>query len=208
MEQEFWDLLSRYNADNVFNPWASADPNDVGATPISDRIRRLMAHLDCDAKYILIGEAPGHRGCRFSGVPFTSEWQYVDSRIAGPFAGKRITTFNLPLREASATIVYRTLDELGITDSTIMWNAFPWHPHAADLPYTNRTPTPREVLIGAPILARLLYAFPGVRVIAVGQIAKRLLNGLGIQSTLVRHPSMGGASAFKQQMVDLTRERA
>lgn len=206
INQEFWDRLSRYEGENVFNPWRMIDPNDAGETPISDRIRRLDAHLDCNAKYLLIGEAPGYRGCHFSGVPFTSEWQYFDSRIAGPFAGKRITKFDAPLKETSASVIYRVMDECGVTDKTIMWNSFPWHPHNPGVPMSNRTPKPREVMVGAKLLGYILEANPGIRVIAVGRIAEGLLAGLGVRSASVRHPSMGGSNIFRQQFIDLTKE--
>lgn len=209
LNPHFWIHLKAYgggNTTDVFNPWADEDPMDANLHGADDRIQRLDAHLDCNAKYLLIGEAPGYRGCHFSGVPFTCEWQYFDSRIAGPFAGKRITKFDAPLKEASASVIYRVMDECGVTDKTIMWNAFPWHPHNPGVPMSNRTPKPREVQRGVTLLAFILEANPGIKVIAVGRIAEGLLAGLGVKCTSVRHPSMGGSNTFRQQFIDLTKE--
>lgn len=204
MKAEFWSLLTDYRSENVFNPWAESDENDAAGNGPGERVERLRDHLDCDAQYLLIGEAPGYRGCHFSGVPFTSEWQYFDSRIASRFAGQRLTSFRLPLKEASASIVYRTLDALGITKQTVFWNAYAFHPYGETV-LSNRTPKPREVYDGAKLLTMIVNHLPRARVISVGQIAKRLLEALKIKSVAVRHPSMGGSRQFQDQMVELAK---
>src|SRR5919198_4980884 len=62
--------------------------------------RRLEEYLEArsDAPILLVGEAPGYRGTRISGIPFTSERQVTGT---GP-------------AEATATIVHRVLAELGL----------------------------------------------------------------------------------------------
>jgi hypothetical protein len=62
------------------------------------RRQRLRAYLElrADATVLLVGEAPGYRGARISGLPFMSERQLTG---AGP-------------AEAAATIVQRVLAEL------------------------------------------------------------------------------------------------
>jgi hypothetical protein len=64
------------------------------------RQERLREYLDGKrhAGLVLVGEAAGYRGARISGLPFTSERQLTGR---GP-------------AEATATIVQRTLTELGI----------------------------------------------------------------------------------------------
>jgi large subunit ribosomal protein L13 len=63
---------------------------------------RLAAYLEArvEAPILLVGEAPGYRGARISGLPFTSERQLTG---AGP-------------AEATATIVQRVLAELGLAE--------------------------------------------------------------------------------------------
>src|SRR5436305_10915059 len=95
------------------------------------RRARLAAYLveRRDAPLLLVGEAPGYRGTRVSGIPFTSERQLTGT---GP-------------AEATATIVQRVLAELGLTDLVLLWNVVPTHPGTAT---SNRTPSRAEVAAG------------------------------------------------------------
>ena len=116
------------------------------------RSERLLCYLRAreTAPLLLVGEAAGYRGARVSGIPFTSERQLTGG---GP-------------AEATATIVRRTLDELGLEDETLCWNVVPTHPH-------------RELARGRTALA-------------VGRLAQAALD-----APYVRHPSHGGAAAFR-----------
>jgi hypothetical protein len=145
------------------------------------RRRRLAAYLGSRgrAEIVLVGEAAGYRGARDSGVPFTSERQLSGS---GP-------------AEATATIVHRVLDELGLEEAVLLWNLVPTHPHRPGRPETNRAPTPAEIAAGRPFLAEVA----GRRsLIAVGRLAER---ELGVPS--VRHPSHGGGAVFRQGLIEL-----
>src|SRR5205823_144916 len=122
------------------------------------------------------GEAPGYRGARVSGIPFTSERQLTG---AGP-------------AEATATVVHRVLAQLGLTEQVLLWNVVPTHPGTAT---SNRRPTAAEVRQGLPFLEALA---DGRRVIAVGRVAHDALGG-----AYVRHPSHGGAAAFEQALAAL-----
>jgi uracil-DNA glycosylase len=139
---------------------------------------RLAAYLDArwDAGILLVGEAPGYRGARVSGIPFTSERQLTGS---GP-------------AEATATIVQRTLETLGLGGDVLLWNVVPTHPGTE---CSNRAPTRAEVAAGL-VFARELAR--GRRVVGVGRLAA---NALG--APYVRHPSRGGASAFTAGLRDL-----
>jgi uracil-DNA glycosylase family 4 len=121
------------------------------------------------AETILVGEAAGYRGARVSGIAFTSERQLTGE---GP-------------AEASATIVQRVLEELGVTDDVLLWNVVPTHPGTA---MSNRRPTRAEVRAAQPFLAELTR---GRRVIAVGRLAADVL-----EAPYVRHPAHGGATEF------------
>jgi uracil-DNA glycosylase family 4 len=130
------------------------------------------------ARLLLVGEAPGHRGARVSGIPFTSERQ-----LTGASPG-----------EATATIVHRVLAELGLAEDVLLWNVVPTHPHLPGRPETNRRPTALEIEAGASFLGELAR---GRRVLAVGRVAHRVLGGAHI-----RHPSRGGARAFREGLLE------
>jgi uracil-DNA glycosylase family 4 len=139
------------------------------AALLRERLRRYLLSR-ADATLLLVGEAPGYRGARVSGIPFTSERQLTG---AGP-------------GEASATIVHRILRELGLEDDVLLWNVVPTHPGT---PATNRRPTRVEVDSSTPFLRELAA---GRRVVAVGRLAEGVLG-----APYVRHPSRGGARAFR-----------
>lgn len=144
---------------------------------------RLRHYLEARraAPVVLVGEAAGHRGARVSGLPFTSERQLTG---AGP-------------AEATATIVRRTLVELGAEDGVLLWNLVPTHPHRSGLPASNRPPTRAEIEAARPFLQRLAR---GRRVVPVGRLAHAWLGGV-----YVRHPSHGGAQAFRAGLEEALR---
>jgi uracil-DNA glycosylase family 4 len=133
---------------------------------------RLERYLDerGATPFVLAGEAPGYRGARVSGIPFTSERQLSGE---GP-------------AEATATVVHRVLAELGLEDDVLLWNVVPTHPGDER---SNRRPTRAEVAAGLPFLRELAR---GRSVVAIGRVAHAALGG-----RYVRHPSHGGAAAFR-----------
>lgn len=204
MNPEFWTRLREFRSDNVFNPWADHDLLDILPFGPASRRNRLAAHLNRDAKYLLIGEAPGYRGCHFSGVPFTCEKQLCDGDVPRIGVCSRITTRKLPWSEGSATVIWGTLHELGIADQTVMWNAMAFHPHLPGNLYSNRAPTRDELLCGMDILSMVVESFIGATRIAVGKTAATTLKNLNFRiDHEVRHPSMGGANLFRAQMREL-----
>jgi hypothetical protein len=118
-----------------------------------------------------VGEAPGYRGTRVSGIPLTSERQLTGS---GP-------------AEATATVVHAALSELGVEPEVLLWNVVPTHPGDE---VSNRAPTRPEVEAGLRFALELVR---GRRVLPLGRIAQRSLGG-----AYLRHPAHGGAAEFRQ----------
>lgn len=199
--EQFLRLLQRYRAAHVFNPWSDRNRDDSAGNGPRARRERLAAHLDIDAKQVLIGEAPGYQGCRITGIPFTSERLLMAGRIPRVVhGGARLSTRSRPWSEPSATILWSSLYELGIERSTVLWNAFPWHPHRPRAAYSNRPPTRVECACGLEVLNALLEAMPHARLFAVGRHAQRALTHLGREAVLLRHPAQGGAVQFRRAL--------
>jgi uracil-DNA glycosylase len=152
----------------------------------------LVAMRDLQPALMLVGEAPGVRGCRLTGVPFTSEMVLLEQMVPGK--PMPVTRNDQPVKEATATMVWEAVGNW--TRLPVMWNAFPWHPYRPNQPCTNRRPNNKELALGAPFLQEMVRWFEGVRVVAVGNSAELSLKRLGIPCTKVRHPSFGGKTAF------------
>jgi hypothetical protein len=198
----FWRLLRQEAGPNVFNPWVDHDAGtDLQRNAPAKRRERLAAHLDADVRLVLVGEAPGYQGCHVTGIPFTSERLLIAGSIPRVVAGApRLSSRHIPWSEPSATTVWGTLHGLGLADHTVLWNAYPWHPHRPGELQSNRTPTPAERVAGIPVLEALLTAFPSARVFAVGRTAEASLRDAGQSAEALRHPSMGGAALFRSQL--------
>lgn len=194
----FFRLLLAECGEHVFNPWTQRDEaNDDRLNGPAARLERLRAHLRIPARRILIGEASGYQGCHISGIPFTSERVILAGEVPRVRAeAARLSLRHIPWSEPSATTVWGTLHTLGIAETTVLWNAFPWHPHEPGQPQSNRTPTRAERAEGMTALAALLEAFPQAELFAVGRHAQLALGQLGRKATPLRHPSMGGARLF------------
>jgi uracil-DNA glycosylase len=172
------------------------------------RLVRLLQHFDCIPKYLLIGEAPGYQGCHFSGIPFTNEKLLLEGRVPRVKVNLRITRREPPWSEPTATVMWKTLRDLGIDEETVMWNAFAWHPFRPDEPMSNRAPTDAELVKGIDVLRAVTSHFKGEQVIAVGRVAERALKRLGVAvNGSVRHPSYGGVTDFRNGMAALIEKR-
>lgn len=181
----------------LFNPYRDKCEHDLPHNDWKAKRARLEHHLDCDARVILVGEAPGYQGCRYSGVAFTSERLLIEGAVPRiPQVSARLTSRKRPFSEPSATIVWKTLYRLGIAEQTVMWNALQLHPVGAKGPWSNRTPTDDELDRGKVALLRLRQAFPQAVMVAVGRKAQATLGALGFEVPQVRHPANGGATAF------------
>ena len=150
----------------------------IGAEVRRARLAGYLASRE-RAPILLVGEAAGFRGARVSGIPFTSQRQVSGT---GP-------------AEASATIVRRVLEELGLEESVLCWNLVPTHPHRPGRPESNRPPTAGEIAAGRAFLDVLARKR---RVVALGRLAQRELG-----TTYVRHPAHGGAAAFRAGLIEV-----
>ena len=169
------------------------DRPDAGAIRRSNLFGYLSSFAECPS-VLVVGEAPGWRGCRFSGVPFTSEAQLCDGAL--PFTGHQSSAASSPYAENTATIFWRSARPYG--SSFLVWNCVPFHLHRPDDPLTNRAPTRREILAHLESLTALLALLEPRLVVAVGRSAGWALRQMDVPCTYVRHPSHGGADEFSK----------
>src|SRR5680860_1017481 len=89
---------------NMHNPWRDTCKTELYVNGHELRRERLKRHLNApNPRLLIIGEAPGYQGCRYSGLAFTSERQLVERfipRMEG-LEGERITDRETPWSEPS-----------------------------------------------------------------------------------------------------------
>ena len=104
--------------------------------------------------------------------------------------------------EPTATIVWGALLKIGVLPHEfVLWNAFPWHSFDPDRGLlSNRMPNKSEQAAGLPALEAFHKLFPCDQTLALGKIAARQLEQIGVDAHRVRHPASGGAKLFRQQI--------
>ena len=203
------------NSSGIANPYRDEDGDldRSGAAKIRRKNLRLYLERVGVPRLVLLGEAIGYRGGRFSGIPFTSERQIAgdgEERLAWTGgAGFRPSGRHPSLwLEPSGTIVWSALASLpSVPRGVLLWNAFPWHPQGAGGPLSNRTPERSMLKENLHVLETLLSLLPArTRLAAVGRTAEAALGLLGVPAVPLRHPAHGGATRFRSQLGALLSE--
>lgn len=201
MLHDVWALLSAHvfgtpSTEERFNPYRDRNAElDISAAPARRR-ENLRAYLSIFSEappLFLLLEAPGPWGCRFSGVPITSEAQLVDP--AFPIDGTQTSRKEEPHTEYSASIFWRVLQPYA--PHFFVWNSLPLHPHNPNEPLSIRTPRRTEVRAWQELLRDLLDVLDPIHIVGVGRKAERALDEIEADPTYVRHPSQGGAKKFE-----------
>ena len=177
--------------DQLFNPWFATDEHDHDNAHLL-RQQNLIAYLRSrqNAQFLFVGEAAGCQGCRFSGIPMTSERMlrghhngvrpediFLGGGAQDPISSSEhapnATAARLGYTERTATTVWRVLrTELGIQPfEFVLWNLVPWHPHNEGQPLTNRLPNEAECRAGLRHTEAIINLFPQALVIPVGNTA-------------------------------------
>ena len=161
----------------------------VGAENNVNNLRLYLNKMfELKPKYMIVGEAPGYRGCRWSGIPFTSEKTIVTN---GFFNQEyKVRNKKKPQSETSATRVWNCFKEL--KEIPLIWNAFPFHPYYKDNVESNRPLNSEELSFGKEKLETLIEIFniDKANIIAVGEKAQKCLALLFIKEVV--HPAARG----------------
>ena len=192
-------LYGEPGGEDLFNPYVDENPglDQAGAHLIRrDNLRRYFTERDRLPRLFVLAEAPGPWGCRFTGVPITSEEQLLDPSF--PHAGRQSSARPEPYREYSASIYWRVMAPYAA--DILTWNTVPFHPFKPGKPTSIRTPRTTEIKRFAPLLSQMLAILRPERIAAIGRKAEKALAAAGVQATYVRHPSQGGALLFEEGM--------
>lgn len=160
--------------------------------------RYLLDMAGRQPRLLLLFEAPGYRGCAWTGIPVTSE-RIMLAGIArwGLFGAAYEGLSGQPdgISEQSATILWAALEQYAEAPPLI-WNTLPLHPQQPGRSQSNRSPRVSEQRLGLAALESLLAIYPIEEIGAVGRIAQRALDHLGCRYQLLRHPAQGGKTEF------------
>lgn len=190
---------------SVFNPWRDhCSAWDLGDAPALRRenLRLFLERaIETEVTTMWIGRDLGYRGGRRTGVPLTDEVHLSSaSALLGDIALVRATDGPV-MAERTAAVVWRVLAR--VRQPVVLWNVFPFHPHLADAPMSNRCHTRAERDQAWPLLEALIDMVKPQQIVAIGRDASLALADLGVPSEAVRHPSYGGQTEFMAGMYDL-----
>lgn len=188
------ELSRRKNSPTVTNPYLNRDNVDN---------LRCYLNFMCNMagkRVLLVGEAPGYKGCNLTGIPFTSG--QVFERFEHPLLDTIKNRLKLERIESenTATIVWDYLSRK--KHAPLFWNAFPFHPHPPGKINNNRKPNAREIHEGVQYLLTICQIFQPELLAGIGEVgvegAKIAFPELDI--AYIRHPSFGGKADFIKGM--------
>lgn len=196
--RSFATALADTRLPSVFNPYRDCCPiHDRADAP---RVRKrnltqcLEAALDARVDTIWIARDLGYRGGRRTGVPLTDEVHLPSASILlGGITLDRATRGPI-VAERTAAIVWSVLARIGAP--VFLWNVFPFHPHEAGDPMSNRCHSRAERDATWPLLMALIAMIAPRRIVAIGRDASLALAGMEVPVATVRHPSYGGQAEF------------
>ncbi|WP_099827750.1 uracil-DNA glycosylase [Oceaniglobus indicus] len=229
MIDDFLDLLVRTPAPpGCANPYTIHEPA-VDATPDAPtiRLRQLRGYLERrmgQTDLVLVAEAPGYQGARFSGIAMTCERTLLGLKPAVPAElvlapGTPVTRTSRPetgrnkperaggFSEPTASCVWGEMIRHGISDRTVLWNVFPFHPRKGDDPLTNRTPTGTEVADHLHILTAMLDLLGQPRIVCIGRTSQNHLAASHPYAPAIRHPANGGVPKFREGLAEVIAAR-
>ncbi len=194
---ELSKVESRVDMTNMYAP--SSPQSEVCKHNLSLYLHRMV---DKKCNTILVGEAPGYRGCRLSGIPFVCEDMFTQKWVPdlmGSDLGYKIFSKGKLEHEGSASVVWPKLKEWHsrFQSMPLLWNIYPFHPHKCNNVNSNRTPSSQELKMGKEFLIKLLDLFDITNFGGIGRKAESTMKGMRFPDvSYIRHPSRGGSIVF------------
>lgn len=205
-EETFVERLASVAIPNVFNPYS--DRCEIYDLPDAASIRRqnlqavLHARRATQVDSIWFGRDLGYRGGRRTGLALTDEVYMFSTGVRSTKSHKiERATHGSPVAERTAAVIWSVIARLA--RPPMLWNAFPFHPHEQNAPFTNRAHTTRERRETVWAIEALVRRLGNPRLIAIGNDASKALLDLGFEHVMARHPSYGGQREFTSTMEQL-----
>jgi len=195
---EFIQNLANIHLEKAYNQYI----NDI---PKNNLHCYLIHQMKAKADILLLGEASGYAGCRYTGIPFTDGHVLSTSPFYTEMRKEGLMT--IPIKnhiERTATMVYKFLGiHPTIFPRVVFWNAFPFHPFDTT-PDSNRPPKPEELELGRNIVYDLFQIFNFKEYHGIGRCGFETLQWMksnkdipSFEPTFIKHPSYGGITQFK-----------
>lgn len=187
-------IMGFESSDDVFNQYK--------ISRVADNLREYMGYMKkyVKPKILLVGEAPGYRGARRTGIPFTSQRVFIEhenSFIRKLYKRIHVDGFE---SENTAKMIWDVCTSLDVVP--FMWNSFPFHPHVCGNEFSNRAPRSHEINFGKKCLVEIDLIYDFSFVIGVGNMGFRSVSDSFPHKRIekVRHPSYGGKNEFIEGM--------
>jgi uracil-DNA glycosylase len=210
--EKLWDLYQRdvfplSSTETLFNQYQDADLRTE--RPDGPAIRRAnlksyLASYQALPVVLVVGEAAGPWGMRWSGIPFTSERQLANQTV--PFQGKASSLQKPAVRlgrrsphsSGSATIFWRVMKQW--FPAFVAVDVVPFFPHAEGDVLKKGTPTESEIRQFLPILKETSALIQPATIVAVGKTASEALGNLGMDHEAVHHTAHDTKKEFPAGM--------
>jgi hypothetical protein len=178
LEEQVFPFPSRIGLFNQFNESVVGLDVVDGHMIRRQNLKNYIASFKEWPSAIVIGEAPYVWGCRFSGIPFTSERQLCDNQL--PFEGAQSSSGRRPHAEKAATVFRQTLSER--SGEFFVWNCVPFFPYRQNNLLSKRAPAVHEIKLCSDLLKDLVEILEPKKIFAVGRKAEYALKLIGCDS--------------------------
>ena len=202
--EEFVEYLRNLETpdNNSFNFYREGyrEPHEAAITS-KNLLQYLKKMQSINPKILLVGEAPGYKGCKLSGIPFTSEFHVLHEEFFRD--GFEVLDAKKLDKEVSACAIWEVLGS--INEIPLMWNIYPFHPLMAD--GRNGKPKSRDIKLGKAVLENLLTMFNIEEIHCIGTKSRDALANHPLFRGYVRHPSYGGRNECISRLKEILRQR-
>ncbi|MEE4071038.1 uracil-DNA glycosylase [Pseudomonas viridiflava] len=198
----FVKALASLSLEDVFNPYSDTCPvhdrTDAALYRRTNLRTYLSAAENIGVDTIWMGRDLGYRGGRRTGLALTDEFHLAEMARVYPGCSSRQATRGPVIAERTAAEIWGVLKV--IEKPPLLWNVFPFHPHEADNPLTNRRFKAKELALVNELNNALIKWLGVRRIVAIGQDAASYATAFGVEVLTVRHPSYGGVKDFRNGM--------